>query len=362
MTVASSHIDLPGPWAGVRRFVRWWGSELSGVASATTARSRAWKVMFLRCERGCDVYVRARDRIELIGTSRTGGDQPIAELRRRLGRHQIAPAQIVLRLQPSEVVKAHLSVPAAAGDMLEPIVRNQIERLAPWPTDKALFAYETAAPPDGSATLEVPLVITGRTLVEGLAAELEDFGFRPGVVDYGTEPSAEPRLNLLTVPMSESGRSGNIVLSSLGLLCLAALVAGAIGMLGLMQQARELSALGLKLEELRGKTAAELPNQASARRQAWLAAEKLAQPSMAVVLEALSRALPDDAWLNRLEVEQATVRLGGNATNAPALIGQIEASGHFTDVQFSAPTTLQEGETQESFTITARIVPGRKLQ
>jgi general secretion pathway protein L len=82
---------------------------------------------------------------------------------------------------------------------------------------------------------------------------------------------------------------------------------------------------------------------------------------MAVMLEALSRALPDDAWLNRLEVEQGTVRLAGNASNASALIGQIEASGHFADVQFAAPTTLAEGETQESFTITARIVPGRKL-
>jgi general secretion pathway protein L len=362
MTAASPHANLAGPWAGMQRFFTWWGSELSDVASTTGSRSRAWKVLFLRCERGCDVYVRTRDRIELIGTSRGGGDQPIAQLRRRLRRHKIAPAEIVLRLQPSDVVRTHLSVPAAAGDVLEPIVRNQIERLAPWPADKALFAYEAAALQDGSATLDVPLVITGRALVEGLAAELEDFGFRPGVVDYGTDASAEPRLNLLTVPRSESSRSGNIVLSFVGLLCLAAAIAGVIGTIGLMQQSHELGALGSKLAELRIKTAAELPNQASARRRAWLAAEKLAQPSMSVVLEALSRALPDDAWLNRLEVEQGTVRLGGNATNAPALIGQIEASGHFTDVQFSAPTTQQEGETQESFTITARIVPGRKLQ
>jgi len=108
----------------------------------------------------------------------------------------------------------------------------------------------------------------------------------------------------------------------------------------------------------------ELPSQSDVcrqRRQAWLAAEKVAQPSMAIMLEALSRALPDDAWLNRLEVEQGTARLAGNATNAAALIGPIEASGHFSDVQFSAPTTRAEGESEESFTITAKIVPGRNL-
>ena len=75
----------------------------------------------------------------------------------------------------------------------------------------------------------------------------------------------------------------------------------------------------------------------------------------------MSRALPDDAWLSRLEVSQGSVTLAGNATNAAALIGPIEASQHFTDVQFSAPTTRAEGEAQESFTITAKIVTGKEL-
>jgi general secretion pathway protein L len=317
--------------------------------------------MFLRSEKGCEVYVRMRDRIELLGTSRTGDEQPLGELQRRFGRARISPAQIVLRLQPSEVVQARLSVPAAAGDVLEPIVRNQLERLAPWPVDKALFAYEASAPPDASATLDVALAVTGRSLVDGLVSELDALGFAPGVVDYGTAVSPEPRLNLLAAPADERQRSGRLLLWSVGFLCLVALIVSAVGVVGLVQQTRELNVVAVKLQALSSKAAAELPSQASVRRQAWLAAEKLSQPSMAIMLEALSRALPDDAWLNRLEVDQVGVRLGGNASNAAALIGQIEASGHFTDVQFSAPTTLAEGESQESFTITAKIVPGRKL-
>jgi general secretion pathway protein L len=245
---------------------------------------------------------------------------------------------------------------------LEPVLRNQIERLAPWPVDKALFAYELADPPGGSGTIEVLLAVTGRSLVEGLVDELDNSGFAPGVVDYGTDASAEPRLNLLAARAGGRRNSGRLVLSVVGILCLVALVAGGIGMLGLAQQTRQLDALAARLQELQGKTSAHLAGRASARRQAWLASEKLSQPSMAIVLEALSRALPDDAWLNRLEVEQRTVTLGGNAANAAALIGRIEASGHFTEVKFSAPTTtLAEAEGKESFTITAKIVPGRKL-
>jgi general secretion pathway protein L len=357
MTTASlfSH-----PRASLRRFLAWWMRELSDVAAQWT-KSRAWKVMFLRCERGCDVYLRTRNRVDLVGTTHSGGDAPVAELRRRLARHKIAPAEIVLRLQPSEVVQARLSVPAAAGEVLEPIVRNQLERLAPWPVDKALFAYESRPAPDEPATLDIHLAVTGRGRVEGLVSELDAFGLAPGVVDYGTDVSAEPRLNLLTAGAGGNSRPGRLLLSWIGVLCLLSLVGGAVGVAGLVQQARELSSLGETLKELRSKAAAELPSRASLRRQARLAAEKLSQPSMAVMLEALSRALPDDAWLNRLDVEQGTVRLAGNAANAAALIGYIEASGHFADVQFSAATTLGEVEGQESFTITAKIVPGRKL-
>lgn len=350
------------PRAGVGRFLAWWSSELSDVAAARASRSRPWRVLFLRRDGGCDVYVRARGRVQQIGPSRAGGGLPVAELRRHLGHHEIAPAEVVLRLEPAEVVQARLAVPAAAGDVLEPILRNQLERLAPWPADKALFAYEAARPSDGSATLDVSLVITSRSLVEGLMTELGNAGFAPGVVDYGTDAAAEPRLNLLAGEAGrESRKSGRRVLTAVGLVCLLALAAAAVGSFGLVQQTRELRDLNARLEELRARTAAQLPGQAGMRRQARLAAERLAQPSMAITLEALSRALPDDAWLNRLEVEQGIVRLAGISANAAALIGRIEASGHFTDVQFAAPTTLAEGEGQESFTITARIVPGRRL-
>jgi general secretion pathway protein L len=353
--------DRPGPWGRVRRFLAWWSGELADLASTRAGAARDWRVMLLRSDRGCDVYRRTRGRIELVGTSPAEGDPSLARLLGRIGRHKIAPRQIVLRLGPDEVVQTHLSVPAAAGEVLEAVVRNQIERLAPWPADKAFFAYETTAAVDGSANLDVRLAVAARSLVEGLVADLAALGFTPGVVDCGADAATEPRLNLLAAGRGEGRRSGRLLLSALGLLCLAALVVGAIGMVGLAQQSRDLGTLTAQLQELQVKSAAALPGQASARRLAWLAGERGKQPAMAVVLEALSRALPDDAWLTRLEVEQGTVRLAGNAANASALIGRIEASGHFADVQFSAPTTLAEGE-GESFTITARIVPGGRLE
>ena len=95
---------------------------------------------------------------------------------------------------------------------------------------------------------------------------------------------------------------------------------------------------------------------------ARLASEKRGQPSIAIVLEALSRALPDNAWLDRLEVGQGMVTLAGTSTNAANLIARVEGSGHFAHAQFAAPTTRIDGGNHESFSITAEMLVANELE
>jgi general secretion pathway protein L len=352
--------------ADLRRFIDWWVGQLSELLSARSAAARAWRVLFLRCEGGgCEVFVRARGRIEQVGTPRTGSDQLVAELQRRLGSGKIPHQQVVLRLLPSEVVQSRLNVPAGAREVMEPVLRNQLERLAPWPADKALLAYEIAGAGSEPGMLDVHLAITGRSMVEGLAAELESLGYAPGVVDYGSDADAEPRLNLLPRQQQHDRQAGRRLLSLLAIVGVLAVLVGAIGAFDLVQNMRELDSLTAKMTELHAKGKLDRDAEGFAqrqRRQAWLAAEKRAQPSVAIVLEALSRALPDDAWLSRLEISQGSVTLAGNAASAAAIVGRIEASAHFADVQFAAPTTRAQGESHESFTITAQIVAGKELE
>lgn len=354
-----------GLLAHARRFVDWWAHELSDAVSVSTPARLPWRVMFVRRETGCDVFVRPADRVQQVGTPETGRDELLQKLGKALGGRKIGPAQIVLRLQPRDVVQKNIDVPAAARDVIASILHNQIERLAPWPADKALFVYEVGSDPARSQSLDVSLAVTGRNVVEGLAAELRELGYAPGVVDWGTDASAEPRVNLLPSQDENRGKIGRRLAAVAGWVCLAALLIGGIGAYGVVQSHRELSALGARLDELRAKTRLDPKSEGYARRQrrqAWLAGQRQAQPVMAVTLEAMSRALPDDAWLNRLEVAQGIVTISGNAANAAALIERLETSRHFADVQLSAPTTRADGETGEAFTITARIVPGRELE
>jgi len=68
-------------------------------------------------------------------------------------------------------------------------------------------------------------------------------------------------------------------------------------------------------------------------------AQVSSRPSAAAVTEEVARVLPDDAWLQELDVEDQTVTLRGTAQHATALLKTLSASPLFSNVQFEAPLT-----------------------
>ena len=82
--------------------------------------------------------------------------------------------------------------------------------------------------------------------------------------------------------------------------------------------------------------------------------------SLGDAVEALSRALPDNAYLTELSLENATVRIVGLAKDAPSLIAPLEHSGAMTGVHFSSPTTREPDGTHFRFHIEGRAEPYNK--
>ena len=89
--------------------------------------------------------------------------------------------------------------------------------------------------------------------------------------------------------------------------------------------------------------------------RAW--AWKESMPSAVIVLETLSRALPDAAYLTELHLDNMTLRMIGMASDPPSLIAPLERSGQLTDVHLFAPTTRDPDGSLFRFHIEARVVP-----
>jgi general secretion pathway protein L len=86
-----------------------------------------------------------------------------------------------------------------------------------------------------------------------------------------------------------------------------------------------------------------------------LAKRKQTTPSSVMVLEAISRVLPDTTYVTELRIDGDKVQVVGMTQDAPSLIRLMEQSPQFTRATFFAPTTRAANETGERFHIEAHI-------
>ena len=93
--------------------------------------------------------------------------------------------------------------------------------------------------------------------------------------------------------------------------------------------------------------------------RAWAAKEM--STSSVIVMEALSRALPESAYVTDIRLEKENLRIVGLADDAPGLLAPLQKSGHMTDVRFFAPTARGPDGKRFRFSIEARVQPHIKI-
>jgi len=91
--------------------------------------------------------------------------------------------------------------------------------------------------------------------------------------------------------------------------------------------------------------------------QSLLAQRKQTTPSSVMVLEAISRVLPDGTYVTELRVEGDKVQVVGISQDAPSLIRLMEQSPQFSRATFFAPTTRAQNDPGERFHIEVHLIP-----
>ncbi len=267
-----------------------------------------------------------------------------------------------LVLQPKRFLFRPLELPRRAGEFLDGIVRAQIDRLTPWSVQDAVFG---CTPPTDIANDRIALIVAA-TARAAVAPYMEAFAALGAQSLSVSTPFATPDAEAVPIRIVEQtgGAAGNLprlrhaLLTALLITAtLTSIIIATTAIVGsLLQHAQDEVQNRINAQRVAMRAGREVPGVMTTAQRA-LFTRKRETPSSVIMLEALSRVLPDNTYLTELRLAGDKLQIVGMTRNAPALIPLIEQSTHFAHATFFAPTTQAASDPRERFHIETRVQP-----
>ncbi|WP_315784219.1 MULTISPECIES: PilN domain-containing protein [unclassified Bradyrhizobium] len=263
-------------------------------------------------------------------------------------------ATVEIHLAAENVLVRPLDFPKQAEPFLEGMIRTQIGRLTPWNLDQVLYGY--SVPRAANDRIALTLAATPRALVQPLLAFADHVGAAKLVVtaDVGSADGLPIQIFKTSLRSSLAGGRDLGRVLKLGWLSVAATTAVLLVSTTLVggYLDGELEDTQAQVTRLR---AALRPAMGAIAADGLLAKRKQTTPASVIVLDTLSKILPDETYVVEMHIENDRLQISGLTKDAPALIRLIEQSPQFSRATFYAPTTRTAGEAGERFHIEARI-------
>jgi general secretion pathway protein L len=355
-------MNVAPDYAGrIRRFYSWWVRTLSSVVTRP-AKERPWRTLLFQSANGLQILTKGDGPLTSLATlTKDAGPGEIADVRRILmDKATLDSKQVLLRLSPTEVVQRTIRVPKSAADLMSSIVENKIETIVAWSQENTYYGYRIAgSDTDSGDQIDTEIVATTKRLVDSSLARARDIGLTPSAVDFAPSPDSASVVELLRLerdPVSRTAGRLNIIFGAI-LACSLAVSASGIYRLQDLQTQHDdldvkLAAIKIRVNEVKrlSEDNAKIKDQ-----RERLAKRKVANRPVMELIEALSRALPDTAYLDEFEIHANETRIVGKSPDPTGLIETLESTPEFEDVRFAAPTTREDGQTLGTFSIIGKM-------
>ena len=350
----------------VKGFFSWWFGELQRLLPEqfrTVARRRSDYLITTQDGETLSFHRLRGNRCSAVGSVDLTGfmGDPAEAAQRILAEDVKRGTSLVLRLDASQGLRRVFSLPSQAETNLRQVLQHEMDRRTPWRAEEVLFDYEIIERRQDTNQISVRLTVVPRKTIDQALSRLREVGLTPDIVDLlDRDPEIAPRINLLDGGGQGRARSKSRLffpLSAIGI------IAGlAIVFFMVHQRDKTLDNLTeeLKIARQEAEESAQLLRDIERLKNenSYLIGKKLKLPSAAVLLEVLSRLLPDDTWLVEFEIKGDTVRLLGYSSDATALLPLIEDAEQFFEVQFKSPVVRDYELGSDRFHIAARVAEG----
>ncbi len=346
-------------------FLAWWGGELSGLIPESIRgrmvqpRPAVWLVPD---EDGSIGVWHGGEQPRHL--ARFDGDEPVGNLRARwmevLGTFKDGKPEIRLCLPAEEMLQREVELPLAVESNLATALGYQIDQLTPFRPDQILYDYQIVERDAKHARLKLDLRLVPISHLEAVRERLAGIGIRPHAIDVLKDGSAPDNEGFNLLPEAErpvyvyARARLNWMLAGVVALVLA-LVMGQ----SLFLRERTVERLQQEVAALRAEADVVMSLQQqledSLTAANFLADRRRRQPIIIQVLDEISRILPDDIWLQQVQVQGDEITMMGLADGSQRLIELLNDSPMLDDAEFRGAINVDPGTGQERFNVRATI-------
>ncbi len=261
---------------------------------------------------------------------------------------------VTLRLPAAAVLHKRLRLPDSVGENLRQVLGFEMDRLTPFSADQVLYDCRVVDRDPQHQKLEIELALARRDRVEPWLQALNQVKMPPSTVAAaGTWPGA----NLLPRTQRGNGSRTTRITQMLGGLLVILIVAALVS--PLVQKRSLVDALGTDLARAR-RDANQVVNLREQVEQTLESARfvldrRLRTRPVLEVLQDITHRLPDDTWVQQLELNGDKLKLRGESAQALGLIERLESSPLLQEVGFLSPVVQMAGSGRERFHLGARL-------
>lgn len=352
---------MPTLARALSRFLGWWGTELATLVPQ--GLQQWWRgadgMVLVSFDGGQAIFQRPAaghlDRILAVDIR----DDSVQRLQvgRKLARAAGNSFRLFLGVPVASVLRRTLSLPLAVEENLRQTLGFELDRYTPFKPDQVYFDFRLLERDAVGRRLKVELAVIQRSVVEQLAAKAATLGLSAAGATLADQVAGDGGFFNFLPATAASARSSSKVWWRLGLLGLATLLLATLLAIPIWQKRAAAIAL---LEPLAlAKAAAQETDTLRDRLDkvvkdySFLLDMKWGTPSSVLVLDELSKRLPDDTFLAQLDFDGKTLQIQGESASASGLVELLEASPMFKDVGFKAQLTKIQGTANDRFHIVA---------
>ena len=345
---------------GIGEFFSWWRDELAGMLPQTWRRrfERRQDILLLTLL-GDEVRISRRDngRLEELGSISTTLPNAGERMAAMLSGLKVKSTRVEVAVPADKLLVKKVQLPLAAEENLRQVLGFEMQRQTPFRAEQVFFDYRVSARRPESQQITVQLCVVPRIVVERVLNILADWDLVPAA-GKGSDEQGQADGVFAFVPSAVAQRPSSRL--DRGLLALNLVLLVCVVAIPLVQQQRHLDQLRAHFDEVRASatTAAGLQQHIDehSAQSRYLFGHKAERPASVELLEELSRRLPDDTWLFRVEVRDGKVHLQGTSARASSLIAELEGSPFFQDARFASPVTQDGASGRERFHLSASVV------